>query len=289
MSFHLYADDTQLYIPFSCNDDLSLDDAMMSISNCLADIDSWMTLNKLKLNKDKTEFLIFSSKNNPQSSLPILHFGPDKIVPSPHARNIGVTFDSSLSMIPHIKNTCKTAFFHLRNIARIRKFISAKTTEILIHAFITSKLDNCNSILFGLPKYLIDRLQAVQNASARLITLTKKREHISPILIDLHWLPVEYRIKFKLLLLTFKALHGIAPVYVQEMISKYSPTRNLRSSSHLMLCSKLYNLKSYGYRSFSVCGPLLWNCLPVSIRDITSLASFKSSVKTYLFKQAYNL
>ena len=84
-------------------------------------------------------------------------------------------------MIPHIKNTCKTAFFHLRNIARIRKFISAKTTEILIHAFITSKLDNCNSILFGLPKYLIDRLQAVQNASARLITLTKKREHISPI------------------------------------------------------------------------------------------------------------
>ena len=177
MSFHLYADDTQLYIPFSCNDDFSLDQATKLIENCVTDIDNWMTLNKLKLNKDKTEFLHLSSKHNPQRSLPVLLFGSDLITPSPKARNIGVTFDSTLSMVPHINNICKSSFYHLRNISRIRKYISVKTTETLVHAFISSKLDHCNSVLFGLPKNLIDKLQAVQNASARLIINTQTRPH----------------------------------------------------------------------------------------------------------------
>ena len=289
MSFHLYADDTQLYIPFTCNNDISFDNAMNRISNCLTEIDSWMILNKLKLNKSKTEFLIFSSKNNPQCSVRNLHFGADVIVPSSSAKNIGVTFDSSMSMLPHIKNTCKSAFFHLRNIAKIRKYLSVKSTEILVHAFITSKLDNYNSVLFGLPKYLIDRLQAVQNASARLVTLSKKRNHITPILFKLHWLPVQFRVQFKILLLTFNALHGCGPIYIQNLIKRYIPARKLRSSSHLSLSVKSYNLKCCGYRSFSVAAPLLWNSLPESLRDASSLDSFKCDLKTYLFRCAYNL
>ena len=155
MSFHLYADDTQLYIPFSCNDDLSLNDSMKLIENCLSDIDAWMTTNKLKLNKDKTEFLLFSSKHSPQLSLPSLQFGSDVITPSTHARNIGVIFDTHLTMVRHVNSICKSSFYHLRNIAKIRKYISLKTTEILVHSFVSSKLDNCNSLLFGLPNKLL--------------------------------------------------------------------------------------------------------------------------------------
>ena len=191
-------------------------------------------------------------------------------------------------MIPHINNICKSSFYHLRNIARIRKYISFKTAETLVHAFITSKLDHCNSVLFGLPKNLIDKLQAVQNAAARLISLTRKHDHITPVLIDLHWLPVAHRIKFKLLLLTFKALNGLTPIYIQELITTYKPPRTLRSSSHLVLATKSYNLKSYGLRSFSVSAPLLWNSLPSSIRDASDITLFKTLLKTYLFKLAFN-
>ena len=157
---------------------------------------------------------------------------------------------------------CKTSFYHLRNIARIRKFISTKTAEILVHAFVTSRLDNCNSLLYGLPKTLLDKLQYVQNSAARLVTLSKKRDHITPLLINLHWLPIHERIKYKILLLTFKALHGLAPSYICDLITKYKPARTLRSSNELLLNSTTYNLKSYGSRSFSVSAPALWNSLP---------------------------
>ena len=212
MFFHLYADDTQLYIPFSCNDDLALNDSMKLIENCLSDIDAWMTINKLKLNKDKTEFLLFSSKHSPQLTVPSLNFGCDFIAPSAHVRNIGVIFDSQLTMARNVNNICKSSFYHLRNIAKIRKFISVETTEIIVHAFVSSKLDNCNSLLFGLPHKLLNKLQSVQNAAARIITLSRKHDHITPILVKLHWLPIESRIKYKILLLTYKALHGISPM-----------------------------------------------------------------------------
>jgi len=120
----------------------------------------------------------------------------------------------------------------------------------LIHAFVTSKLENCNSILYGLPKYAIKKLQSVQNAAARLITLSKKHDHITPLLINLHWLPIEERIKYKIFLVVFKCLHGVTPSYIDDLITIYKPVRNLRSSSELLLTSKSYKLKSYGLRFF---------------------------------------
>jgi hypothetical protein len=238
MSFHLYADDTQLYIPFSCNDNLSLNDSMKLIESCLSDINTWMTTNKLKLNQDKTELLFFSSKYSPQKILPSLQFGSEIIKPSTHARNIGVIFDTHLTMARHINNICKSSFYHLRNIAKIRKFISFQTTETLVHSFVSSKLDNCNSLLLGLPNKLLEKLQFVQNAAAKVITLSRKQEHVTPILINLHWLPMKSRIEYKTLLLTFKALHGLSPVYIQDLISRYKPKRNLRSSSQLLLTAQ---------------------------------------------------
>ena len=119
-----------------------------------------------------------------------------------------------MSMLPHVKFVCKTALYHLRNIARIRKFLSVKTTEILVHAFVSSKRDYCNSLLYNIPKNGLNKHQFVQNVAVRLITCSRKYDHITPILIDLHWLTIAERIKFKILLLTFKAIHEQSSIYI---------------------------------------------------------------------------
>ena len=149
--------------------------------------------------------------------------------------------------------------FHLQNISRIRKYISCHTAEILVHAFITSRLDFCNSLLYGLPKQTTERLQHVQNAAARMVALTHKHEHISPVLQELHWLPVEQCVVFKILLVTFKCLNGIAPSYLSDLVTRYIPRRNLRSANGCHLFNVKYNLRNFGFRSFSVASPQLWN------------------------------
>ena len=287
MQFHFYADDTQLYISFSTNNDVELTNAVRKIEECLSDLDKWMALNKLKLNKDKTELLYLYSKHNPQQSLPPIRFGQDIIQPSQFARNIGVIFDSTMTMLPHISSICKSASYHLRNISRIRKFLSTKTTEILVNAFVSSKLDHCNSLLYNVPKCTLKKLQSVQNAAARLITCSRKYDHITPILKELHWLPISERIKFKIMLLTFKALHQQSPVYIQDLVAYYQPSRILRSSHLLLLNPTNFHLKTYGSRAFAVSAPELWNSLPVSIRSCDNLSSFKSKLKTHLFKKTY--
>ena len=157
-----------------------------------------------------------------------------------------------------------------------------------MHALVTSRLDNCNAVLFGLPDYLIKRLQYVLNAAARLVSLTNKYDHITPVMMQLHWLPVKERINFKILLTTFKALHGINPLYLCELISPYQPRRALRSSDQLLLEQPAYKLKSYGSRAFSVCAPGLWNKLPLEIKSSTSVPEFKRRLKTHLFRQAFS-
>ena len=289
LQFHLYADDTQLllYVSFSTSNELELTEAVERIELCLTDLDKWMSINKLKLNKEKTEFLFFHSKFRLQHCLPSICFGQDTVQPCQTARNIGVTFDSTMSMLPHINTVCKSAFYHLRNLSRIRKFISTETAKTLVHGFISSKLDHCNSLLYNLPKYAVKKLQYVQKAAARLITFSSKFNHITPILKDLHWLPINECIKFKISILTFKALHDLSPSYIQELLSLHRPSRTLRSSSSLRLNPTSYNLTSYGSRAFAVASPQLWNDLPEHIKNSDNLQTFKTRLKTYLFKEIF--
>ena len=156
-----------------------------------------------------------------------------------------------------VKITCKSAFFQIRSIAKIRRYLSQSTTETIVHAYITSRLDYCNALLYGLPKYLISRLQLLQNLTARLVTLTRKQQHITPILRNLHWLPVHYRITFKILLLTYKALNGLAPDYIKDLLKYNDSCRTLRSSNNRLLDEPRANLKTYGERA----APRLWNKL----------------------------
>ncbi len=125
------------------------------------------------------------------------------------------------------------------------------------------------------------------NSTARLTLGMKKHDHITPALKKQHWLPVEQRIMFKILCLTFKALTGLAPGYIADLITPYSPTRALRSGDHQLLCVPKVNTKMFGERYFSHAAPSLYNRLPLDLRQSPSLDSFKSNLKTYLFKMAY--
>ena len=291
---HAYADDTQLYLSFSPNVGTGELDAVTAIENCIRDIRQWMCVRKLMLNDDKTEFLLVGIRKQ-LTKVPIdgVRVGDYNISPSPSVRNLGTWFDPHLDMDVHITKTCSSAFYYLYNIRHIRKkYLSRSSTETLIHAFITSGLDYCNNLLYGLPKYQLSKLQRVMNASARLVYCAPKSCHITPLPRELHWLPVCYRIEYKIILLTFKVLHGMAPDYLRHLISVLPPSRyNLRRNDDyaaLLTFPKIRTKKTLADRSFSCAAPGLWNLLPTTIRSTSSLDIFKIRLKTFLFNRAFN-
>ena len=168
----------------------------------------------LKLNEEKTEVIVISSKVNLLKNNLSITFGGANLEVGNLVKDLGVTFDSTLSMEKHVSEVCRSSYMHLCNIGGIRKCLDRKTAEILVHALITSRLDYCNSLLFGVSEKLLHRLQLVQNSAARIVTKSRKREHITPKLQHLQWLPVRYRIKYKALLIMYKILNGIAPLYL---------------------------------------------------------------------------
>lgn len=285
--FHLYADDTQLYLSFNINE---CKEAFEKIELCISEIKTWMASNFLRLNDSKTEVLLIGSphllKKLPKSEL---HIGDDVITPSSNARNIGAMFDDTLSMNDHIAYMCKGAWHHLRQIGQIRNYLDSSAATTLMHSFVSSRLDNFNGLLFGVPKQHLGKLQRIQNAAARVVTRTKKGEHITPILRELHWLPVAKRVEYKILLLTYKALHGMAPSYIADLLTVSKKSRCVRSNSMLMLDIPRTKSVRYGDRAFSFSAPTLWNKLPHELKEASTTDSFKSQLKTLLFKEAYNV
>lgn len=164
--------------------------------------------------------------------------------------------------------------------------VSKDDLELIIHAFVSSRLDYCNSLFSCLNKKELSHLQQVQNSAARLLTRANKRTHIIPILEALHWLPVSLRINFKILVLTFRALHGQAPSYIRDLLCPYMPSWRLRSLDQNLLMVPRTRFKTCGVRSFQAVAPRLWNDLPLSVRSLESVDAFKSKLKTHLFLQA---
>ena len=173
--------------------------------------------------------------------------------------------------------------FHLRNLRHIRSYFTKSSFETVIHAFITSRLDYCNSLFAGLPASTLRPLQVAQNFAARILLKRSKFCHITPVLKELHWLPIESRIKFKIMLLTFKSLNDLAPQYLKSLLPLQTHSRQLRSSDTSKLIIPRTNLVTMGDRAFSVCAPKLWNDLDPTVKNSTSLAIFKKNLKTHLF------
>ncbi|XP_076597184.1 uncharacterized protein LOC143326976 [Chaetodon auriga] len=282
ISFHCYADDSQIYVPLKRKNAFSL----TPLLSCLEDIKAWMALNFLNFNEKKMEVMVFGPSGPCEP--PPVDLGPLAGYVKPTVSNLGFKMDSDFRLDRQISAVVKSSFFQIRQLAKVKPFLAHQHFETVIHAFITSRLDYCNALYFGVSQSSLARLQLVQNAAARLLTGVRKREHITPILASLHWLPVHFRVHFKILLFVFKSLHGLAPPYLSELLHPYAPARCLRSADLLLLEVPRSKRKLRGDRAFSVAAPKLWNELPLLIRQAPSLSTFKTRLKTHFYSLAFN-
>ena len=220
------------------------------------------------LSDEKTQFLVIGTRQQlSKVNISLITVGNSVITKSSVVRNLGSYIDDKLSMNSHINKVCNASFYYLHNIRWIRKHLSRHSSETLIHAFVSSWLDYCNSLLYELPQ---------QNAAARLMFEQPKFCHITPVLSQLHWLPIKYCIEFKILLMTFKAIHGMVPDYIicKLLSQRKSTGYSLRSSKKVVLevpCSEI--LPTLGGTALCYAAPKLWNNLSSKISSIDSVKS----------------
>ncbi|KAF7662388.1 hypothetical protein LDENG_00237930 [Lucifuga dentata] len=203
----------------------------------------------------------------------------------PFVKNLGVIFDNALILDKQINSVIKNSFFQLRLLTKVKPLLCFSDFEKVIHAFVSSRLDYCNSLYVGINQSL-NHLQLVQNAATRLLTGIHKQYNICPILASLHWLPVHYRIDLKILLFVFKSLNGLASPYLSGFLCPQMPSKSLRSAGQMLQVVPRFRLKLGTYCAFAVAAPKLWNSLP-HIRTVPTLLTFKSRLKTYLFSLAF--
>jgi len=289
ISAHFYADDGQLYIAVKTSD---VGTAKVNLCKCIEAVHGWCGSNRLKLNPDKTELIWFGSErilNQCNIDLDVTVNG--NVITHKHSvRDLGILLDENLNLNDHISQVSRSCTYQLRRLRTIRKNLNESAAKTLVNAFVHSKLDYCNSLLYGLPDYVIKRLQRLQNNAARLVAQKTRFESITPVLHDLHWLPVSFRIQFKLCTLVYKSLHNEAPQYLKELchpVSSSNGRKNLRSAIRGDLCVPK-TCKKIGDRAFSVCGPKLWNDLPETLRNCVNILSFKRQLKSYLFQLCYS-
>ncbi len=279
--YHCYADDTQVYLQCD-NNTQSIDAAKVRLQLCIANICEWMDDNALKINTDKTEFIIFSHSPTTVDNT-VLQVGSNCVKSSNHVKILGVTLDSRMTLERHISLTSRAVYFQIRRINSIRRYLTTDAVRTLTQATVTPRLDYCNSLYVGLPMKNIKRLQLSQNSAARVISRAPRYSHISDTLRTLHWLPIKRRCQFKTMVMTHKALHAAVPNYVSEMLKWYHPSRLLRSASTTSLVPKRHRTIRLGTRLFDTSAATLWNSLPNDVKEITDITLFKKQLKTYLF------
>jgi hypothetical protein len=219
----------------------------------------------------------------------VLQLSSAKVLTMTTVVELGLTIDSRLTMSDHIAAVRRSCFFQLRQLWAVRRSFTIETTKVLIHAFVSGRLDYCNSLLAGVGSGLIRQLQSVQNAAARLVTGLLKFDHITRALRELHWLPVRKRIDYQVALLVFKCLQRLAPSYLADdcrLVSSIVGCRQLRSASTCCLPVPR-SRTAIGSRSFAVYGPTIWNRLPADLRsDLRcsdlSVNTFAARLKTFL-------
>ena len=281
---HLYADDSQLYVSCSPGESAA---ALNGLQSCLASVQSWMSTNKLKLNPDKTEFLLIGNERQRSKYLsmyPIELLGVETY-PAKSARNLGVIFDKNFNFHSHISAICSSCIYHIRDLRRTCRHLDLDSAKLLANALVSSRLDSCNTLLCRIAETDLTKLPRVLNHLARVVTKSPPFTRTVPLLRSLHWLPVKYRVHFKICLVTYKALHEEQPVYLRSLITISLPSCSLRSNRGITLSIPRIKTNT-GARAFSSCAPSPWNNLPLSVCSATSVATFRRRLKTYLFDLA---
>jgi hypothetical protein len=286
---HLFADDKQLYRSGKITE---IDQIRKELCRCIVEVQQWCSSRRLQLNALKTELQWFGSRCNLRKIAAAdlgLTVGDDIIKPVSLVRDLGVYLDDELSMKQHINRVVSSCFFQLRKLRQIRRSAGEEVTKRLVTALVLSRLDYCNAALAGLPQSTLRPLQRVQNAAARLVSNCNQREHITPVLKSLHWLPVKQRIIYKLCLIMHLIHIGHSPAYLRSIVQLTSTSAarpGLRSADKLSYRKPTLQTV-FGERSFSYAGPAAWNSLPYHIKSNTNTTLFKTQLKTFLFLSAY--
>jgi hypothetical protein len=282
VQFHQYADDTQLYIATRSDDDIK------RLEECTVAVRDWFTRNGMLLNPDKSEVLLIARRTNAErfSQGSGVCVAGSNIAYAVQLKSLGITLDQQLSFDQHTASVVKSSNFNIRALRHIRPMLDRSVANTIACSIVSTRLDYCNSLLFGMSAKNIQKLQRIQNALARVVTGSRRRAHIKPVLRDLHWLPVAQRIEYKIALITHKVLANGQPEYLHSLMTEHKPTRHLRSE-HQRLLSKPTGLTSaLGSRSFTRASEAVWNKLPEVIRRTESTQCFKKKLKTHLFREA---
>lgn len=282
MKLHQYADDSQLYISVAVS---STTAAVQTFTACLSDINAWMSASRLRLNPSKTQVMWLGSgqliSRIDITDVPVLS---TQVHTVESARDLGVIIDSQLTLSAHVTALCQSGYYHLRQLRPAVRSLSTDAAKTLVQAFITCRLDYCNSLMYGITDSLVRKVQSVQNAAARLVSGARRCDRITPVLRELHWLPVRQRIRFKVGCLMYKSLSGQAPQYLADDVQLVADSgRRLLRSANDRTCVVPRTNTSFGDRSFSAAGPRVWNDLPPELRQDISFGQFKRKLKSHLF------
>ena len=280
-TIHGFADDHQVYKSFPLNREYKT--LCQDLPACFQEIENWMAEHFLQLNPGKTELIAFG----PKHLLSDLEIKGVFVKPSVCVRlvdttkNLGFTLDSLLTLDPQIKKLKAANCHKLRNIAKMKPFLSESQMQIIVQSLVLSSLDYCNALYYGTNQSIIKQLQLLQNRACRIVKGLKRRDEVNSSLKDLHWLKIQERIEFKILLLTFKAIHGLAPSYLCNLISFTSNGfRDVSLRCPAVTCPE---------KAFSSSAPKLWNQLPQDIKQCQDVTAFKGKLKAHLFRKSYDI
>ena len=268
----------------------TLTSQIASIESCTQRVHDWLLNNGLHLNPSKSEAIVFY---NPKSLAALAEsIGTVSVAGSPiklqtSIKNLGVYLDSKMSFDKQLSDTCKACYFHIRALRHIRASLTTEASKTIAAAIVGSRLDFCNSLVAGTSVSNLARLQRVQNTLARVVAQKPRFCHITPVLSDLHWLPVRQRISFKIATVTFRVLQSQQPSYLSSLIPRYVPARALRSSSSFSICVPSRKTTMAVSKSFSSVASIIWNALPNHLSSIPTLPVFRRARKHHLFPLAY--
>jgi hypothetical protein len=283
--YHQYADDIQLYLGVKP----SMSPDLKAITQCIDSVIHWFLLNGLLLNPNKTEAIAFGTRTQlaKLDKSHVIPVGDANIPCHDSVKILGVVLDSTLSMDSQVNAVVKSCNYHIRALRHVRKRLNIESAKTIACGLVTSRLDYCNSLLYGTSERNLHKLQCVQNSLARVVLQQPYRASAQPLLRKLHWLPVAYRIKYKVAAVTYNTLTRGQPAYLQSSLQRYSQSRNLRSNDQNLLVAPRRSTNAAA-RGFSSSGPHIWNCLSPFTRSSTSHEMFKSRLKCEFFNDAFS-